>query len=49
MPQQKVERIQKMCKELFDQKSIADWGLELEMNPITMKTEVLAPPKILKN
>jgi len=47
-PNEKVKRIQSMCKDLFSQKCMQDWGLELEPTPIKMKTDILAAPKIFK-
>ena len=38
-----------MCKELFNQKCIKDWGLQLEADPQTMSTNILCPPKIFKS
>lgn len=38
-----------MCKQLFQQKAISDWGLELEFEPITMKTDILKAPEIFKS
>jgi hypothetical protein len=37
-----------MCKDLFSQKCMQDWGLELEANPVKMKTDILAAPKNFK-
>lgn len=47
-PDEKVKRIQKMCKELFTQKCITDWGLQIELEPVKLKTEILAEPRIFK-
>jgi hypothetical protein len=37
-PQQKINKIQKMCAELFKQQCIKSWGLELDMDPVAMQT-----------
>lgn len=37
-----------MCKELFNQKCMAEWGLQLDMKPVEMKTEILGAPMIFK-
>jgi len=47
-PQTKIKKIQDMCRELFSKKSIKQWGLELEPQPIRMSTSILAAPRILK-
>lgn len=48
-PQEKVNKIQAMCKELLAQKCIKEWGIELEYDAQAMKTEIMCPPKIWKN
>lgn len=48
-PDQKCARIEKMVMELFDQKCIKDWGLTLDKNPIHLKTQVMCPPKIIRD
>ena len=48
-PQDKIKKIENMAKELFNQKCIKDWGLQLEADPQTMSTNVLCPPKIFKS
>jgi hypothetical protein len=47
-PQTKIKKIQDMCRELFSKKSIKQWGLELEPQPIRMSTSILAAPRIFK-
>lgn len=37
-----------MCKELFTQKCITDWGLQIELEPVKLKTEILPEPRIFK-
>jgi hypothetical protein len=37
-----------MCADLFKQQRIRDWGLELEMDPVKLRTNVLCQPKIWK-
>lgn len=45
-PEQKLHEIQEFSRKLFDQKSLRDWGIEIEMQPVSMKTQVLPLPKV---
>ena len=48
-PAEKIKRIQQMVKTLFSQKSMKDWDLVVEQEPIQMKTNVLGTPQMLSN
>lgn len=45
-PQDKINKIQKMCEILFQQKAVKNWGLEIEPIPISLKSKVLEAPQI---
>lgn len=45
-PQQKLEEIQEFSQLLFEQKSLKDWGIQIDAVPVTMETTVLATPML---
>lgn len=46
-PQEKLQRIQQMCKTLFSQKAIQDWNLEIEEVPVSMASTILPGVQML--
>lgn len=47
-PQEKMDKIFKMCEELFKQKAMKDWDLSIEKVPVAMKTQVMGAPELIK-
>lgn len=48
-PQEKIDKIQKMCDLLFNQKAVKSWGLEIDRKPIIQESSVLAAPEIFQH
>lgn len=48
-PSEKMNRIHQMVKTLFSQKSLKDWNLVVEQDPISMQTNVMGAPQMICN
>lgn len=48
-PGEKMNRIKGMVKDLFSQKAVKDWNIEVEEVPIQMNTSIMAAPQMLTN
>ena len=45
-PEQKQEEIQTFCTNLFAQKTLLDWGVNIGINPVTLESNILPTPMI---
>lgn len=45
-PEEKQGEIQKFCTTLFKQKTLKDWGVTIDVNPVSLETNVLPTPMI---
>ena len=45
-PEQKQEEIQSFCAGLFKQKTLKDWGVKIDVNPVTLESNILPTPMI---
>lgn len=48
-PEEKIRRIQQMVKTLLAQKSMKDWNIVVDQDPIQMQTNILQTPQMICN
>jgi len=48
-PDQKMAKIEQMCKLLFEQDSFEKWGIKIDSLPISIQNTVLGAPQIFSN
>lgn len=46
-PNEKTKRIHDMVKNLFDQKALKDWNIQVEAQPVSMTSCIMAAPQML--
>ncbi len=45
-PEEKLYEIREFCKQLFQQKVLGEWGIEIKSAPVEMDTKVLSTPEL---
>ena len=45
-PEEKQGEIQSFCSSLFSQQTLKDWGVKIDVNPVSLESNVLPTPMI---